>query len=576
MVSNMNINTSVSLDEAPCLVASEDPLRMVFVCPHGCLVDSDYLGPHYSEQEKDVAVARLDALLALSREQDAELVMAPEYFCPQERISSILDKPQLYLRQGTLYALPIESISPEDYATLQNKCTQNAHCVTAGAISPGTSVNACAILFLSTSGGLTVVLQPKIYPSQPEEDRLARGDTLFVVKGSNIGFMVLICSDANKGTYHPYWADAAAKNGGPVYVAHLQFNRSPDYENYPVFRNAILSNQAGDRRLIFSLNWTKGSRLQRADGTTIEIPRSRTRLFRGKKYSSRPLSYRDISLGGIHNHHGQHPGGNGKYGWDIWHCLNYSDHAHLLQLARAWENRPAPEVRKSGVVTAKFFELDGDNYNECDALAPVDKVIDYCRSQDVPDEVLTHLSSWSLSELECFVNAVLLVTRGLWFTSDLCRIPTAPHVCVAGKSCVNDGAPCDTGCEQWQRAFEWVCDCLIKLHQHVSTTSGTDRAFPPTATDYPLNTEEAATGRQGLLIHSQARPQPYLEKSLAALLKDMPTIPSRLTIFCPSSGTRPREDNLRGLLGIDLGNPSVETDRITDPTPRYDIDVVTI
>ena len=576
MVPKMNIDTSVSLEEAPCLVASADPLRTVFVCPHGCLVESEDLGPHYSDREKGAAIARLDALLALSREQNAELVMAPEYFCPQERISSILDNPQQHLRQGTLYALPIESISPEDYATLQNKCTQNAHDVTAGDISTGTSVNACAILYLSISGKLTGVLQPKIYPSPPEEDRLARGDTLFVVRGSNVGFMVLICSDANNGTYYPDWTEAAAKNGGPVYVAHLQFNNSPDYDNYPVFRNAILSNQAGDHRLIFSLNWTKGSRLQRANGTTIEIPRSRTRLFRGKKYLPRPLSYRDISLGGIHNHHGQHPGGNGKYGWDIWHCLNYSDHAHLLQLARAWENRSDPEVRRFGVVTAKFCELDGDNYNECVALAPMAKVIDYCRSQHVPDEVLNHLSSWSLSELECFVNAVLLVTRDLWFTSDLCRIPTAPHVCVAGESCVNDGAPCDIGCEQWQRAFECVCDCLTKLHQHGSTIRGTDRAFPPTATDYPLNTKEAATGRQGLLIHSQGRPQPSLERSIASLLKDMPAIPSRLTIFCPSSGTRPREDDLRGLLGIALGNPSVETDCISDPTPRYDINVVTI
>ncbi len=570
----MNINTDVTLDEASCLVASEEPLRTIVACAHGSLIDTALLGPHYSAEARAAGTSRVHELLELACECETELVLAPEYFCPQECITAILDDPQQHLRHGCLYALPVESISPDDYAALHDRGVENGHAVTAGGVSAGTSVNVCAILYLSNSGDLSCVLQPKIYPSPPEQTILARGDTLFVIRGANIGFMVLICSDANNATCHADWTSAAAKNGGPMYVAHLQFNNSPDYQNYPVFRNAILSNQAGDRRLIFSLNWTQGSKLDRDNGVTITIPRSRTRVFRGKKYPARPLVYRDISLGGIHNHHAQHPGGNGRYGWDVWHCLNYSDHAHLLQLARAWENRNDPEVRSFGMVAARYFELEAGGYKECVASAPLAKAIDYCKSQGTSDEVLDCLSSWSLSELECFVNSVLLHTKGCWFDEDLCRIPTAPHVCGDGLACVNSGSPCKTGCQHWERAFEWVCDCLTKLHTHRSTTGGTDQAC--VLTDYPLNTKDPVTGRQGLLMHSQARPQVGLEKSIAALLKNMHTAPSQLTIFCPSSGTLPREDRLRGLLGLSIGNPSADPDCITDPSPRHDIDVVTI
>ena len=505
---------SIRLDNAKCLMAETDPVRVALIQPVGMLVTADLRGPHYGETERDSAIRRSLSFLEVARSKQADLVVAPEYFSPREAIEKLVANPAL-LREHTLYILPIESLTFESHMELAasgESAGFEVHTPSLNLSENRHYVNLCAIFYRSNRRKI-LLLQAKTYGAFAEKPALISGNDFFLIEGKHSCCLVLLCSDGNNHNIYRAWTEAADQKPGAI-VVHCQCNRLPDYPQHGALWAGFLQANLGQNRLIFSMNWGQGTTIQDADGSyVIKTPRSR--FIRGKilQQSSR---YRRRSAAGLHYERRM----RFKPSWELWHLTDPGEHCVVMELVPPFEIAPREQqYRNKGVLSSQLYQITNAGVFETDTINLARYFWNNCEAYEVEKPHYSSIERMPLSELERFCNSCLLRPDRYWLSKDIAvRIPTAQLTCLSGDcyNCNNADLPCCEERERWLEKTQLVCHCLKsfyeKSHSHNFQVS-LNKAFP-------LNLLHSHNSSVGWLFHAGGKPVHTLAKTIAKRLNE--------------------------------------------------------
>ncbi len=522
----------VSLNDASCLKGERSNVRVAVMQPQGRLYISDTLGPHYRDTDREDVDRRTSAFLNLVQNEEASLAIAPEYFAPLSTIQKVLEDPNT-LRADCLYVLPIESLLLAQYDELIQEGKKRYDCQeTQLDDKQGTSVNPCAILYRGDDQ-LKLFLQTKMFESDPEYKNLKPGVEFFIVEGKHMALIVLLCSDANHAPYHAIWTDNASSKPG-AYIIHVQCNRSPDFENYKNFWNAILNHESGRNRVVITLNWGIGTEVLTEGGKYFQIPRSRSRILRGR-ILERDSYYPTRSAAGIHLQH-HYCGSRNK--WEVWHVIPGTEHCQVLDMKRPFENIDASLVsRRDGVERCSYFErsTEGDQFNNTIPTGLARKFWEKCEELGVELEVYDQITGLSLCEIERLCYSILIRKNDSWLRKDVDeRIPTLALVCYCEnqKSCSDQTLRCSKRENQWTADLEYFCRCLEVFH--VSYLKANELLNVQPCRIYPFNLVNKTNEPVGWLFHGQGKMARRLEKDIGVILSEINVEEIKRQIYiCP-------------------------------------------
>lgn len=449
----------ISLESASCLKAPVDSFKVSIIQPVGKLNCGEELGPHYSEETIDEMNSKLTSFLKVSKENDAELVLAPEYFASQLMIKQIILDP-LSLKDNAIYVLPIETLTEEGYSSVKQFAIDAGWDVKDNnPTGTGTNINAAAII-LKNETERKFILQAKVYRSPLEELNLKTGQFFFAIEGTNNVLILLICSDANDETIHHKYKGAAARKIGAI-IVHSQWNPTPDFQKYESLRSNILDNVNGVNRLLFSINWGRESTLSK--GQKICLPRGR--IFRGKTLKN-DQKYVDRSVNGLHL---QKYTDRGKGYWEIWHLLPTDENVYILDMVRPFNDGAVELVnRQKGILSAKYYSYENST---CEYIEGAPKLLTepfwkFCQTLGIVPEEWPEINLKTLSELEFLCSASLIIEDETWLRDDpVIRIPTALYLCKR-SSCVGcplNGMLCTNERIKWEEKSDYFCQVLNQV-----------------------------------------------------------------------------------------------------------------
>ncbi len=502
------------------------------VQPAGILHYERTKGIRYAEHERTEAHQRVKDFLEVVRQTEAELAIAPEYFAPVLSISEILSG-RAVLRDETLYVLPLECL-PTDQATMICEIADREGWdweVAAFQLNQiGSFQNSCAI-FVKSGQHRRFFLQHKIFRSVAEEEGLLQGEQLFLFHQRGTAAMVLICSDANHRGYHGQLAQETGYLRG-LFVAHVQWNRRPDFPEYDSLREAIFSRAGDGRRVILSLNWAKGSQLL-GEKTMAVIETPRTRVFCSRTVLMRD-DYVDRSEKGLHLQHFL----IGRSGVrETWHYLPDLESASVLDLVRPFENlHPQLVSRRFMIRQARYYQKrkDGEEFREEAPKDLVEPFLNLLRDNGVPQALLSGLQGLVLCEWEDLCNSCLARKIDASVAKDPAhRIPTAPLFCNGRKCdrCGENRAHCADERQAWEEATKDIAQCFITFWD--STSRQTFRLTLSRPAEYPLNLSTPETNSAGWLFYARGENRGRVEKKISRRLRKQLAEHRRSIVICP-------------------------------------------
>jgi len=525
--------TVIQLNEAPCLKATTNPLSVAIAQPLDDLYISEGFGPHYSAAQAEDASARVNEFLRIVKETDSELAIAPEYFLPLQIAKKILVETD-QLHRGTLYILPIETLRFSDFEELlkylKSDKTWNKYIAkyekTGNLLDK--CVNAVLILYVGETQRLALI-QLKTKPARPESSRMVRGSEILAIEGESGGLSVAMCADVNP-PLPQVWSDIAKRK--PIsYTVHCQWNPKPDFEHYYTqFWSALLNDEGGAERLIFSINWCRGSRLIGSEGP-VTLNRQSNRFIRGRTMQ-KGYMYRQRSLSGLHLQQ-RTESENARERWEIWYCLAKTDNIRVICFVRPRQGVPPAQSDMSrGIVSASFWERNtfGSFINATPqnlAQPYLERLRKEVRENTSVEELLSELS---LCELETFSSACNMDFPASWLEENAdARIPTSFILChnsegscdAGGRNpCPQLGKTCSLRRQELEDKSTNVALCLDVLAN--IRQQGVDVRADVSAA-YPANIRSGTTGRRGWVMHGQGWPARKVGKRLRELLEDSNT-----------------------------------------------------
>jgi len=535
---------TVQLHEASCLSAStREPIKAAIVQPVGSLETAQGLGPHYSLGQHEDADARFKAFLELVRDENAELAVAPEYFVPCQSFRDVIGDPSV-LRRDTLFVLPLESVTREDYAALPQLALDNSIEVEVTRLvqNSGTYVNAVAVLYRGQAE-VSLFLQAKTYEARDELHNLAVGEEFFAIEGQNVVFLVLLCSDANYPNFHGAWVSAAAQKPAAL-IVHSQWNPKPDYVHHWGLWESILNAQDKEKRLIFSANWGAGSKILEEGETKNEIIHPRSRILRGKKlqekwwYPNRSAAGLQLHYKSIHN-----------TACEVWHLMTRTEHCEVIQIVRPYEIVPREQSSDAkGIVRCQFFtrsEHEPRSFSTGQPTNLQNRFWDCCRECNLEGGDWGYLRDATICELEGMCNACLHSKENIWLNRDVDqRIPTAQLACQQGNACACENSEhlCCQQREDWLQQTAAFVECLNRFRRSEDVDGC--RIFP---TDkYPLNVVGGNGEPLGWLLNSCGVNAQFLERRIRQILGNLVYSQSQLRLFVV--GTTPGAITENGII----------------------------
>jgi hypothetical protein len=229
-------------------------------------VGDDFFGNEGDES------AKFNSFFNLARDENAELIVTPEYSCPWESICNILDDSVNFPALNKLWVLGCESITPDAFFAFRDKYNnQNnieIHFDEIDFNAGGVLLDPCCYIFkaLSPEGveKLIVLIQFKIqhmgvWGGDAEQVKYIPGRTVYILKNNpdSISLFTIICSDAisfngdDITNQHPgLWENL------PYLIISIQMNSNPSHESFKSFRRAILASSNNE---IITLNWSSES-----------------------------------------------------------------------------------------------------------------------------------------------------------------------------------------------------------------------------------------------------------------------------------------------------------------------------
>ncbi|MBU4176200.1 MAG: hypothetical protein KKI12_14310 [Proteobacteria bacterium] len=539
----------IHLDEASCLKAAINPLRVAVAQPLAELQMTAELGPHYSPEKIADASKRVDEFFRIVKKTNSELAVAPEYFLPKKVAQEILTD-ATKLRNDTLYILPMETLIFNDFKALVDRFQDDSTWNTTIAKYQKRGdmedkwVNAALIIYIKGTQK-SAFIQLKTKPARLESTKMLKGKQVFGFEGKNGGLSVAICADVNPPILNQVWREIASTKPFSLTV-HCQFNRKPDFEDYyHRFWSDLLNDDDGDKRIIFSVNWCRGSKINGSTETVI-LGRQSNRYIRGC-VMQKGHSYQKRSLTGLHlQQNTQSESPNNK--WEMWYCIAQTDNVRVIDFVRPkQDSQTAQSDKTEGIRSSFFYELQAiGNYDQKTPENLATVFYDKLKSEaNESTPVEGFLKDLSLCEIETFSAACNMKSVGSWLEEEVdARIPTAfilcrnsAHSCdgVNGiAACPHKGKSCYRGrrqCENESTNVAFCLDSLNKLRQQ-----GTTLCVDVTGA-YPSNTKNEKNKKHGWLFHGKGWPARNVGKEIRKILDNSNTQKGTKALDLYANGT---------------------------------------
>lgn len=520
----------IHIDDISCLQAKTEPLRIAVVQPRFDLVMTNEIGPHYHPTTIDNASKHIMEFLRIVKDTDCELSIAPEYYLPISVAKEILCNLDFF-REDTFYILPMETQTYENFSKFIT-IIQNYNLWTLDVSEKEENgnnlskkwVNA-ALMIYKKNEIKTVFIQFKTKPASPELNNMIEGKEIFAFEGENGVLSVAICSDVN----HPLdkvWEDIAQRKPFNLTI-HCQFNPKPDFEDYyQTFWSSILNTEGGDDRMIYSINWARGSSIN-TTSNLIVLNRQSTRFVRGKKIHKNYL-YKDWSKLGLHLEL-RIENENSKKWWEIWHCILNFNNIRVIDFVRPKQGiSDAQAIRHKTILSTQLYELKNDlEYveNEPEGLSAV--FINQLNKYN-STSAGTLLNNLTPCEIEAFCAACNLSECEKWLEKEVdSRLPTAYLLCYNpskgcnnGKPCKHIGKSCSKNRKSWEDETKYVASCLDRLQMMKNQKQ--HNFYPDLNNKYPNNFKDDEE-KYGWIFHGKGFSSRIVGKKVSEILKKSKT-----------------------------------------------------
>lgn len=207
------------------------------------------------------------AFFKLAKDKMAHLAMCPEYSCPWETITTLLND-SIVPAQDALWVIGCEAISPAAFAGIRS-----AHPAVTWIFDDLPASGArqfydpVVYLFKTLSqAGEPAIVGLVQYKTQEmadrelflERDHLIKGESIYVLRNeeSSIYLLTIICSDALG-----FLASHLRNRLQPHMVLHIQLNPDPRYPAIREYRKGLFDSRS-DNKEVVCLNWARGIRIR--------------------------------------------------------------------------------------------------------------------------------------------------------------------------------------------------------------------------------------------------------------------------------------------------------------------------
>ena len=543
------------------LRASPDPFKVAAIQPIGGLIASEVLGPRYQDSDSHQAYERSKRFIEFANMSGAHLVLAPEYSIPPSFISDILTTRGDLISDGVVYILPMSSMPLGMYDAI-GQCQSSTVDVKMGGISRETgrdSVNVCAIL-TRTGSTIQAVLQGKVMAAELEESNMASGNEVFVVEGAHMCLSVATCADLNDATNQKLWHDALSSKSGGI-LCHPQWNPAPDFQAYEAFWREALGHEDGEKRMIFSLNWARGSTIQ-TESETASVEWSRSKVLRGRVLDTSGSLKRRLSRAGMTVHNWA-PGSGSKKRYEVWHAADFGDNVWIWDFVRPFTNQTeATRPRREGLREAFFERWDHNRSDDTnfDVLEQTSAFWEALAVEGVRPQICPNIERASSWEIDRFCSACRIKNEDEWLEVDPTGRPSSPLDCTHTDciDCHHNGRYCSRNRTARYEAITYTAVCIQVFADASVTERGALRLSPVEL--YPLNLEDYNGRPAGWLLHGRGRMARDIEHDAARLIGKLlmtAESPIQLMIFEADGEVDPERIYQRNIDGDETGTQDI-------------------
>ncbi|MCG2722184.1 MAG: hypothetical protein L6290_09255 [Thermodesulfovibrionales bacterium] len=547
-------------DKIDCLVAKKDPIVIAMFQPKITLSLADELGPRYGASRTD-ACHKADLFLTLAKNNNASLIVFPEYSAPKELLFTLCKQPDKLL-PGSLVVLPLEALSPEEYEQLVNSIISIDKCqcipLDVSTRLNGDFVSICALIEI-TESNVRVYFQPKRFPSKFETSGLCSGHDYFCFRGKGISLTVLICADGNQPDIYEKQIKETLEAAPGRYFIHTQWNPEPRYPIYEEMWRRIISSQRDGSTFLISINVASDSSVDRISDTRVAVPYVSIACSGNgqpeKKYMSRRNFIAFKSL--IEQE---------RYG-QVLNFIFPHDGAHIAEVKRPFESPThAANITDTLLHRGKTFYF-AENYIELDGKYANESIKTELEDRGISNKG-EYFTEFTPEELEIFISSCLLQKKYTWLEHD---ILTRPLIWLSFYPRIVEN-------QRAKDAVDYFLQCLD--HMNTCEDQGYEPRSAPTIRDYPINLTHKGKHDIGWLFHCRG----LSAERIAGKVRDLLVVyvqtaaKSRLRLFPINCSGDLRIDKIQmsSLSPIDSELLLRRNGMINDPLATLEIEIGTL
>lgn len=232
----------------------------------------------YTENKSHYGKA--ESFLKRSLEENADIIVTPEYSCPWEILNQILFSREMEVDYGKLFCLGMEGISLANFKLFEERCHSEKDVeiiVEDFSIISKRDFLSCLVYIFSVRGKVICLVQLKTTAAsdkwvQLEANGLMTGNTIYYFDdydGKNC-LIAIICADALSQVTNLF---TEKLNYNKYLVLHPQLNPKPLHESFMQLRSNLINFAYGNIRIL-TQNWSENSRLITEDNNEIKIENS--------------------------------------------------------------------------------------------------------------------------------------------------------------------------------------------------------------------------------------------------------------------------------------------------------------
>lgn len=214
------------------------------------------------------SVEQFSNFIRLAKQENGSIAMTPEYSCPWPVIETILQTAELQPKNGKLYALGCESISPAEIQRIRDTHS-GPNCIiyfdnTVLDVNGNFFDPLCYIF--KNENRLYLIIQFKthhmgVWTTRIESDNYKNGRTVYILRNdvNSVYLFSLICSEAmNFRINEQFNADHDNRwNGNAYIILNPQLNPNPNSREFQIFYESVLTDYT--QKDLICLNWANGT-----------------------------------------------------------------------------------------------------------------------------------------------------------------------------------------------------------------------------------------------------------------------------------------------------------------------------